>query len=34
MKNLGNVLTAVKVAMMVLYLKDYRENALAEIGGV
>ena len=34
MKNLANVLTAVKVAMMVLYLKDYRENALTEIGGV
>lgn len=32
MKKLANVLTVVKVAMMVLYLKEYRENALAEIG--
>ncbi len=34
MKNLANVLTAVKVAMMVLYLKEYRENALTEINAV
>lgn len=34
MKNLANVLTAVKVAMMVLYLKEYRENALTEIDSV
>lgn len=34
MKTLANVLTIVKVAAMVLYLKDYRENALTEIGGV
>ena len=34
MKNLANVLTAVKIAMMVLYLKEYRENALTEIRGV
>ena len=34
MKKLANVLTVVKVAMMVLYLKEYRENALTEIGGI
>lgn len=34
MKKLCNVLTAVKVAMMVIYLKEYRENELAEIEGV
>jgi hypothetical protein len=33
MKKLSNMLTVVKVAVMVLYLKEYRENALAEIGG-
>lgn len=33
MKRLSNVLSAMKVAMMVLYLKEYRENALAEIEG-
>jgi uncharacterized membrane protein len=31
MKKLANVLTVVKVAVMVLYLKEYRENALTEI---
>lgn len=31
MKRLSNVLSVMKVAMMVLYLKEYRENALAEI---
>jgi len=34
MKRFSNVLSAMKVAMMVLYLKEYRENALTEIGGV
>ncbi len=34
MNKLANVLTAVKVAMMVLYLKEYRENALTEINAV
>ena len=33
MKKLSNMLTVVKVAVMVLYLKEYRETALAEIGG-
>lgn len=32
MKKLSNMLTVVKVAVMVLYLKEYRDNALAEIG--
>ena len=31
MKKLANVLTAVKVAVMVLYIKEYRENALMQI---
>ena len=31
MKKLSNVLTVVKVAVMVLYLKEYRENALMQI---
>ena len=31
MKKISNVLSVMKVAMMVLYLKEYRENALAEI---
>lgn len=34
MKKLTNVLTVVKLAVMVLYLKEYRENTLTEIGGV
>ena len=33
MKRISNVLSVMKVAMMVLYLKEYRENALAEIEG-
>jgi uncharacterized membrane protein len=32
MKKLSNMLTVVKVAVMVLYLKEYRDKALAEIG--
>ena len=31
MKKLANVLTVVKVAVMVLYIKEYRENALMQI---
>ena len=31
MKKLANVLTAVKVAVMVLYLKEYRESVLMQI---
>jgi uncharacterized membrane protein len=31
MKKLADVLTVVKVAVMVLYLKEYRENALMQI---
>ena len=31
MKKLADVLTAVKLAVMVLYLKEYRENALMQI---
>ena len=31
MKRITSVLSVMKVAMMVLYLKEYRENALAEI---
>ncbi len=33
MKRITSVLSVMKVAMMVLYLKEYRENALAEIEG-
>ena len=31
MKKLADVLTVVKVAVMVLYIKEYRENALMQI---
>ena len=31
MKKLADVLTVVKVAVMVLYVKEYRENALMQI---
>ena len=31
MKKLADVLTVVKLAVMVLYLKEYRENALMQI---
>ena len=31
MKKLADVLNVVKVAVMVLYLKEYRENALMQI---
>ena len=31
MKKLADVLTVVKVAVMVLYLKEYREHALMQI---
>lgn len=31
MKKLADVLTVVKVAVMVLYLKEYREKALMQI---
>ena len=31
MKKLADVLTVVKVAVMVIYIKEYRENALMQI---
>ena len=34
MKRLSNVLSVMKVAMMVLYFKEYREKALIEIDKV
>lgn len=34
MRKLSNVLAVMKLAVMVLYIKEYRENALAEIEGM